>query len=40
MSSEVAEVTGKYFKDSREIQPRPDVLDDNAVQRLWQIGEH
>jgi NAD(P)-dependent dehydrogenase (short-subunit alcohol dehydrogenase family) len=37
---EVADVTGKYFKDSREIQPNRDALDDNAVQRLWQISEH
>jgi NAD(P)-dependent dehydrogenase (short-subunit alcohol dehydrogenase family) len=36
---EVADVTGKYFKNSREIQPNPDALDDNAVQRLWRISE-
>jgi NAD(P)-dependent dehydrogenase (short-subunit alcohol dehydrogenase family) len=36
---EVADVTGKYFKDSREIQPNRVALDDNAVQRLWQISE-
>lgn len=38
-SPEVAGVTGKYFKDSREIQPNPAALDDNAVRRLWQISE-
>ncbi|MFC4508617.1 MULTISPECIES: SDR family oxidoreductase [Streptomyces] len=38
-SSEAADVTGKYFKNSREIQPNPDALDDNAVQRLWRISE-
>ncbi len=38
-SPDVAHVTGKYFKNRREITPNPLALDDNAAQRLWQISE-
>jgi NAD(P)-dependent dehydrogenase (short-subunit alcohol dehydrogenase family) len=38
-SPEMAEVTGMYFRNSRQTQPNPIALDDSAAQRLWQISD-
>lgn len=38
-SPEVAHVTGKYFKGTRQIKPNPITLDDHAAERLWQVSE-
>ncbi|HEX2090865.1 MAG TPA: hypothetical protein VHG28_00630 [Longimicrobiaceae bacterium] len=32
-------VTGKYFRDEREIAPSPAALDPEAARRLWRISE-
>jgi NAD(P)-dependent dehydrogenase (short-subunit alcohol dehydrogenase family) len=32
-------ITGRYFADSREVQPSPTAQDDNLAQRLWAISE-
>jgi NAD(P)-dependent dehydrogenase (short-subunit alcohol dehydrogenase family) len=37
-TAEVAGVTGRYFRDRREIQPSPAAQDDGAARRLWDIS--
>jgi NAD(P)-dependent dehydrogenase (short-subunit alcohol dehydrogenase family) len=36
---ELAGVTGRYFKDSREAAPAPFARDASAERRLWEISE-
>lgn len=37
-STEFTGVSGKYFRDRREIQPSQAAQDDEAARRLWQIS--
>ena len=36
---ELASVTGRYFKDSREVAPAPFARDEAVQRRLWEISE-
>ncbi|MEX0800715.1 MAG: SDR family oxidoreductase [Dehalococcoidia bacterium] len=36
---ELEGVTGKYFSDSKETEPAPAALDDEAAKRLWAASE-
>ena len=38
-SPDVAEVTGRYFKDEQPVDPAPAALDDEAARRLWRWSE-
>ena len=38
-SAEVEGVTGRYFRDEREVVPSRAALDDEAARRLWKISE-
>lgn len=38
-ASELAGVTGRYFRDEGEILPSAAALDDDAARRLWRISE-
>jgi len=38
-AAEVAGVTGKYFLDSKPVDPKPWALDTNAAGRLWVTSE-
>lgn len=38
-SPEVEGVTGCYFANCREKQPRPWAMDDDAAKRLWSVSE-
>jgi retinol dehydrogenase 12 len=38
-SPEVADVSGRYFYNSREIAPSPAAQDDEVAARLWQESE-
>lgn len=38
-SDEVANVTGKYFVDSKQVQPKPWAEDMEAAKRLWALSE-
>jgi NAD(P)-dependent dehydrogenase (short-subunit alcohol dehydrogenase family) len=38
-SPEVADVSGGYFYDCRQIEPSPAARDDATAQRLWQESE-
>ena len=38
-SPEVAGVSGKYFKDCKEISPARQALDDEGARRLWEVSE-
>ncbi len=35
----LADVTGKYFSDSRQVDPLADALDEDAQERLWTLTE-
>lgn len=39
-SPEVARVSGRYFRDEREIEPSAAARDAESAQRLWEISEH
>jgi hypothetical protein len=36
---QLADVSGGYFYDSHQIEPRPAARDDATAQRLWQESE-
>lgn len=38
-SDEVANVTGKYFVDCKQVQPKPWAEDMEAAKRLWTLSE-
>lgn len=38
-SDEVANVTGKYFSDCKQVQPKPWAEDMAAAKRLWTLSE-
>jgi retinol dehydrogenase 12 len=38
-SQQLADVSGGYFYDSRQIEPSPVARDDSTAQRLWQESE-
>ncbi|HEX2190899.1 MAG TPA: SDR family oxidoreductase [Longimicrobiaceae bacterium] len=38
-SPEVEGVTGRYFRDAREIRPSAAALDDGNARRLWRVSE-
>lgn len=38
-SPEVADVTGRYFVDSRPATPRPPAMDADLARRLWDVSE-
>ncbi len=38
-SPDVAEVSGRYFANSREKAPAPHATDPAVARRLWQISE-
>lgn len=38
-SPELEGVTGRYFRDRREIVPSRAALDDEAARRLWRVSE-
>jgi retinol dehydrogenase-12 len=38
-SPQLADVSGGYFYDSRQIEPSPAARDDATAQRLWQESE-
>lgn len=38
-SDEVKEISGKYFKNKKPIQPADKVLDDDLCHKLWEISE-
>jgi retinol dehydrogenase 12 len=38
-SPEVADVTGRYFVNSRPAQPRPQARDEEMARRLWEASE-
>ena len=38
-SDEVANITGKYFVDCRQVQPKPWAEDKEAAKRLWALSE-
>jgi len=38
-SPRVEGVTGRYYKDSREIEPSPQARDPETARRLWEISE-
>ena len=35
----VAGVSGKYFVDCREVEPKPWAQDDAAASQLWSVSE-
>jgi NAD(P)-dependent dehydrogenase (short-subunit alcohol dehydrogenase family) len=35
---ELEGVTGRYFRDEREVQPSAAALDDDAARRLWRLS--
>ncbi len=37
-ATELEGVTGRYFKDCREIQPKPWARDDGAAKKLWDVS--
>ncbi len=39
LSPDLDGVTGRYFRDCRERQPKPWAADDAAAERLWEISE-
>jgi len=39
ISPEVEGVSGRYFKDRKEIAPAPAALDEQTAARLWEISE-
>lgn len=39
ISPEVEGVSGRYFKDRKEIAPAPAALDEETAARLWEISE-
>ena len=38
-SAAVAEVTGAYFDNCKQVAPKPWAEDDNAAERLWALSE-
>ena len=36
---DVEGVSGRYFKDRKEIAPAPAALDEQIAARLWEISE-
>jgi len=38
-ASELNNVSGKYFANSKQITPKPWALDDEAARRLWAVSE-
>lgn len=36
---ELSGITGRYFRDEREIRPSAAALDDEAARRLWRVSE-
>jgi len=38
-SPDVADVTGRYFADSRPAQPKPQATDAEMARRLWDVSE-
>ena len=39
MSEAVVGITGKYFSDKRETEPKPFALDLEAARKLWAVSE-
>ena len=39
ISPDVEGVSGRYFKDRKEIAPAPAALDEETAARLWEISE-
>jgi hypothetical protein len=38
-SPEVSGVTGKYFKDKKQVESSAESYDEETARRLWQLSE-